>query len=112
MGHVCPRAGVWQRVERGTMTTSVLTLRSAIRLFTAATAVILIAAGLTTRRTLDAQSTSNPVVTENALAGNPQSEWDVQGSGEPSLQGFATDISVNKGGVVSFKIKTTAPGFF
>ena len=55
--------------------------------------------------------TSNPIVTENALPGSPQNEWDIQGSGESTLQGFATGISVNKGSVVSFKIKTSAPGF-
>ena len=39
----------------------------------------------------------NPIVTENALTGNLQSEWDVTGIGDPTIQGFATDISVNKG---------------
>jgi hypothetical protein len=34
------------------------------------------------------------------------SEWDVSGAGDPSIQGFATDISVNKGETVSFKVKT------
>ncbi|MBK9121839.1 MAG: tandem-95 repeat protein [Chloroflexi bacterium] len=50
----------------------------------------------------------NPVVTENALAGNPASEWDVIGEGDPTLQGFTTDISYNVGQTVEFKI--TAPG--
>ncbi len=48
----------------------------------------------------------NPVVTENALPGNPPSEWDVSGAGDPSIQGFTTDISVNHGGTVFFKIAT------
>jgi hypothetical protein len=69
-----------------------------------------LAVGGAIRLTLEAQ-TSNPIVTENALPGSPQNEWDIQGSGESTLQGFATDISVNKGSVVSFKIKTSAPGF-
>ena len=30
-------------------------------------------------------------------AGNPQSEWDITGAGDASIQGFATDISVNHG---------------
>lgn len=46
----------------------------------------------------------NPIVTENALPGNPKSEWDISGAGDLSLQGFATDISVNKGGTIRFKI--------
>src|SRR3954447_322130 len=93
------------------MTTSLSTDRSAIRLFVAATAAIVLAGGVITRLTLDAQSPGNPIVTENMLAGSPQNDWDIQGSGEPTLQGFATDISVNRGSFVSFKIKTTAPGF-
>ncbi len=50
----------------------------------------------------------NPIVTENALAGNPRSEWDISGAGDLSIQGFATDISVNKGETVRFKIKSAA----
>ena len=34
--------------------------------------------------------------------------WDINGSGDSSIQGFATDISVNKGGTIRFKIKTNA----
>ncbi|PYR88034.1 MAG: hypothetical protein DMF84_29665 [Acidobacteria bacterium] len=83
----------------------------AIRLFGALGAAVLLAAGGAIRPTLHAQATNNPIVAENSLAGSPQNEWDIQGSGEPTLQGFATDISVNTGSVVSFKIKTSAPGF-
>jgi len=50
----------------------------------------------------------NAIVTENALPGNPSSEWDVVGAGDPSIQGFATDISVNRGGWISFKVDTNA----
>ena len=46
------------------------------------------------------------IVTENALPGNPPSEWDVSGAGDSSIQGFATDISVNRGATVDFKIDT------
>ncbi len=85
--------------------------RLAVRLCAATSVALLLAAVSAVRPALDAQTSSNPIVIENALAGSPASEWDVQGSGEPTLQGFATDISVNKGSVVSFKIKTTAPGY-
>lgn len=53
----------------------------------------------------------NPVACENTKPGNPQSEWDVSGSGDPSIQGFATDISVNHGETVHFKIKTDATAY-
>ncbi|MQA31305.1 MAG: DUF4082 domain-containing protein, partial [Luteitalea sp.] len=49
----------------------------------------------------------NPVVCENQKAGNLSSEWDIDGSGDSSIQGFATDISVNRGQTVSFKIDAT-----
>jgi hypothetical protein len=54
---------------------------------------------------------ANAIVAENCLAGNPSSEWDVSGAGDPSIQGFATDISVNRGSTVSFKINTTASAY-
>ncbi len=88
-----------------------LTCGSAIRVVVALSAAILLAAGGSVRPTIQAQAMSNPVVIENGLAGSPQSEWDIEGAGDPTLQGFATDISVNSGSVVSFKIKTSAPGF-
>ena len=43
--------------------------------------------------------------------GNPSSEWDIAGAGDLSIQGFATDISVNKGQTVYFKIKTDAAAY-
>ena len=39
----------------------------------------------------------NPVVCENSKPGTPQSVWDIAGSGDATIQGFATDISVNVG---------------
>lgn len=51
----------------------------------------------------------NPVVAENCKMGNPPEEWDgIVGAGDPSVQGYAADISVNRGQPVQFKIK--APG--
>src|SRR5919107_2620822 len=85
--------------------------RYAGRLCGAMSVAVLLAAASAGRPALEAQAPNNPIVSENALAGSPASEWDIQGSGEPTLQGFATDISVNRGSLVSFKIKTTAPGY-
>src|SRR5947209_10149309 len=56
-------------------------------------------------------SPANSVVAENCLVGTPQSTWDVSGAGDPTIQGFATQMSVNVGGAVHFKINTTAPSF-
>ncbi len=53
----------------------------------------------------------NDIVAENCLAGNPASEWDISGAGDLSIQGFATDISVNRGGTISFKVDTVASSF-
>ena len=50
----------------------------------------------------------NEIACENTKTGNPSSEWNITGSGSASLQGFATDISVNRGSTIGFKVKTTA----
>ena len=50
---------------------------------------------------------SNEIVCENALPGDP--DWDIgTGAGDPGIQGFATDISVNQGETVRFKIQSAA----
>ena len=54
---------------------------------------------------------ANPITAENCLTGNPASEWDISGAGDPSIQGFATDISVNRGNTVSFKVETSATNY-
>ena len=48
------------------------------------------------------------IAQENQLPGTPQSQWDISGAGDQSIQGFATDISVNEGQTVNFKINDTA----
>ena len=53
----------------------------------------------------------NPTVCENSKTGNPKSEWDINGSGSSSIQGFTGDISVNKGGTIVFKIDTPATAY-
>ena len=54
---------------------------------------------------------ANAIVAENCLPGNPPSEWEISGDGDQSIQGFATDISVNRGKTVDFKIKTDATNY-
>ncbi|HEX7287913.1 MAG TPA: N,N-dimethylformamidase beta subunit family domain-containing protein, partial [Candidatus Angelobacter sp.] len=53
-------------------------------------------------------SPANAIERENCLPGNPSSQWDITNAGDPSIQGFATDISVNVGGTIVFKINTNA----
>jgi len=50
----------------------------------------------------------NPIEAENCNSGNPPSEWDIDGIGDSSIQGFAIDISENQGGTGLFKINTNA----
>jgi hypothetical protein len=56
-------------------------------------------------------STPNAIACENSKPGNPATEWDVTGAGDPTIQGFATDISANQGQTVVFKIKTDAKAY-
>jgi hypothetical protein len=53
----------------------------------------------------------NPVVAENCLPGSPPSEWDLIGVDSSAIAGFATEISVNRGQTVRFKITTTANAY-
>ena len=51
------------------------------------------------------------VACENQLPGDPKSDWFVQGAGDPTMQGFATAMSVNVGQTESFKISTNSTAF-
>ncbi len=54
-------------------------------------------------------SPANTIEAENCLPGTPQSTWDIPSqAGDTSIQGFATNISVNKGSPVQFKVDTPA----
>lgn len=53
----------------------------------------------------------NEIYAENCLPGNPPSEWDVNGAGDANIQGYATDISVNQGQTVFFKVDTDATDY-
>ena len=50
---------------------------------------------------------TNPIVAENQRPGSPESEWDV-GAGDSNIEGFATNISVNHGQTIDFKINTNS----
>ena len=51
-------------------------------------------------------ASTNPIVLENMLQGSPESEWGIDGGGSDNIEGFATDISVDHGQTISFKINT------
>ncbi|OWV82046.1 Mo-co oxidoreductase dimerization domain protein [Rhizobium sp. R634] len=50
--------------------------------------------------------TPNKIALENLRQGNPISEWGLEGDGNGTIQGFATEISTNIGQTVDFKIAT------
>ncbi|MGM4910364.1 DUF4082 domain-containing protein [Rhizobium sp. 768_B6_N1_8] len=53
-----------------------------------------------------AAPTLNKIALENMKQGNPISEWGLEGDGNGTIQGFATEISTNIGQTVDFKIAT------
>jgi hypothetical protein len=60
----------------------------------------------------------NPIVVENGQTGNPDTQWDLSGIGQNSgpgvknfIEGYATDISVNSGQTINFKINTDSKNY-
>ena len=53
----------------------------------------------------------NPIACENSKPGTPKSTWDISGFGSAAIQGFATQISVNAGETVNFKIDSSATSY-
>ncbi|WP_341720441.1 DUF4082 domain-containing protein [Micromonospora sp. FIMYZ51] len=53
----------------------------------------------------------NPIVCENSKEGTPSAMWDVPWGDDESIQGFATEMSVNLGERIDFKIKTDATDY-
>jgi len=51
-------------------------------------------------------SPTNKIIAENCKTGNPSAEWDINGTGDQTIQGFSTDISYNVGETAGFKVKT------
>ena len=56
-------------------------------------------------------SPANEIVAENCLAGHPATEWDINGYGDPSIQGFGTDIAIAQGESIDFKIDTDSDDY-
>ncbi|MGW0595434.1 DUF4082 domain-containing protein [Streptosporangium sp. NPDC002607] len=64
-----------------------------------------------TRASRAACPATSVICLENSLPGNPSSEWDVPGAGSSSIQGYATQMSVDKGETVQFKVNTLATAY-
>lgn len=71
--------------------------------------LLLVVLSLLTCFTFTPCLSQNPIADENDLTGNPASEWDISGAGDLSIQGFATNISINTGSTIDFKIDVKAP---
>ncbi|HEY7120917.1 MAG TPA: DUF4082 domain-containing protein [Solirubrobacterales bacterium] len=54
---------------------------------------------------------TNPVACENTKPGADPSTWEVDEAGDPSIQGFATSMSVAPGDTISFKIKSATSNY-
>ncbi|MGA4726290.1 N,N-dimethylformamidase beta subunit family domain-containing protein [Micromonospora taraxaci] len=51
-----------------------------------------------------APAAETAVEAENRLAGTAKATWDITGAGDASIQGFATSMSVARGGTLSLKV--------
>jgi len=51
------------------------------------------------------------IACENSLPGDPPRDWQVSGAGDPTIQGFATSISVNVSQTAYFKISTPSASY-
>jgi hypothetical protein len=58
-------------------------------------------------------SPANAIEAENCLPGTPESTWDIPSgdAGDPTIQGYATDISTIPGSTINFKINTPASAY-
>ena len=54
---------------------------------------------------------ANSIVQENKLPGNPDTQWDLSGPASTNIEGFATDISINRNQTVNFKISTDSKNY-
>jgi Bacterial Ig domain len=63
------------------------------------------------RDRLAEETATNRIVRENRLVGARKAEWDVRGAGDVSIQGYATEISVNVDGTIWFKVDTDAVAY-
>jgi hypothetical protein len=60
---------------------------------------------------VDCSTATNPVSCENAQPGDPESDWQPGTPDDPSIEGFATQMSVNAGQTETFKIKSSSTSY-
>ena len=58
-----------------------------------------------------ATAASNPIVVENALPGNPASDWDITGAGDSPSRGSRRILVSTRARTIRFKIKTNATNY-
>ena len=85
--------------------------RNTSRIILALTCLLILVSGRGSGLPGSLQAQANPVAAENLLPGDP--DWDVpgQGAGSESIQGFASDMSVNVGETIEFKIDTNSTDY-
>jgi hypothetical protein len=88
-------------------------IRNPLKISVAATAALL--AALLAAAPANAQAPCDPPVNEiaceNSKPGTHSSDWQVSGAGDLSIQGFATQMSVDQGSTIDFKVKTDATDY-
>ena len=106
--HLHPNGAVGKSAVRSRMLNAVLAVISACALVGAS----LVLGPLTGASAADpCGAGSNPISCENSKPGTDPSIWDITGAGDSDIQGFSTDISVNVGQTMGFKIKTNAAAY-
>ena len=86
------------------------TLR-ALQLLAAFSIYFLLTAPLSAQTFGCSPAMSNDIVCENSKPGTPETTWQVSVDGDSTIRGFATDISVNRGQTINFKINTDATNY-
>lgn len=54
---------------------------------------------------------ANAIACENERTGTPSSQWQIDGAGDLTIQGFGTRMSLQPGETIDFKIKTDASAY-
>jgi Domain of unknown function (DUF4082)/Bacterial Ig-like domain/Bacterial Ig domain len=73
--------------------------------------VLVVTSGIPASAATGCGGAANPIVCENALAGTNPGVWDIDDAGASDIQGYSTDISVNVGSTIGFKIDTNARAY-
>ena len=110
------RRASWPRLVVGLTLVLSLSLLSLIGVRSLALASVRSPASMRSAASVRSAAAANPcgppvtsvIACENTLPGDPTSDWQVTGAGDPTIQGFATSISVDVGQTVYFKINTPA----